>query len=1052
MALYFDKWYKEFGIRYTQHITNTLINNIKDFEFPKLSVLHFSVIGDEPIVPTKKTNILINSPKDVIVNTIVEYSKNDNLIGKHILIPKPATEVVKESKEKESEFIFLRPDQELYKGPDSLYINSYGYLNSRYRYPNKLLERYHRYHNFMSTVIDNLDYKKDRKPILLLEIPNTFPSRLDLNRFSKEIKPVYLNKLPSYKHFTILEFWKLFTPEYREQSIFNKIPIERMKDITLMFTADNRFCLINMYKLLSIVKEYDLKSDVNAYKSELAKKVLYLMFYNLGTAPVLKNVSTNVKIKAASTNKKVRIKSKTEEDNNDNEYTEEDIEEEYNDTVNEDVADTNDVEVIEETEDIEENITVDDEGVTKTLNTIETSINTVDSTIDNEDDIYYNNNNYFGVKNKIDNLYNSKVITKKQYNDYLEILEQQRNTRIPYLDNEVLSEVLDDTKDDYKLNSNEVEVTDSNIILDKSVNKITTQAVQKKYINSQYKKDIIRTIYSLQNSNSIILDYSTEYKKSVTGELEEHNITIKTLNGTTNTIKVVLPVLQEDGSFEYSGSKYVCRQQISDQIIRKVNSTRVLLSTYYGKINISKGENASDNIGKWLVKKFTTLQKENKISGLILGDISIYDVKLPKLYFLLARNIKSFRYKEYLLFFNYIKRYDVFTNIKEDNINVLEKEFKDKNVVLVGKYQELPLVMDFDNRIFLYKNKEYIEQENILDSLGIDLNNGPMEYASIQLIYRNLPIVLLLSYYIGFNNLLSLLNTKYEEVIGESRIRISNDKYKIAFKDKTYIIEKDNGISDLILSGWNKYDFLKEIDSIVLEDKNLFNIIFSKIELTLNVINEIKTIETMFVDPVSYTILKEMNLPTTFKGLLLKSAELLVSDYYTNPNDIKDSLIKGYERITGMMYSELTRAIKEHENRSYFSKSKIQIHPYAVINKLQEDSSTVSLDNLNPIARIKQSEDTTKIGSGGRTKLTMSKDTRVVNETDIGIISEATKDSGDVGITAQLTANPKLNTTRGLIGNIDLNNDGWSSLVSTSAMLAPFGLSDDVKRLKIGSL
>ena len=100
------------------------------------------------------------------------------------------------------------------------------------------------------------------------------------------------------------------------------------------------------------------------------------------------------------------------------------------------------------------------------------------------------------------------------------------------------------------------------------------------------------------------------------------------------------------------------------------------------------------------------------------------------------------------------------------------------------------------------------------------------------------------------------------------------------------------------------------------------------------------------------------------------------------------------------------------------------------------------------MAIIKQKEDTTQIGAGGRNKDAISKDNRQVDKTMIGVVSEAHKDSGDVGITSSLTADPLITNTRGVFGDTEKDINGWSNRISTSAMLAPFGLMDDVKRLE----
>jgi hypothetical protein len=197
--------------------------------------------------------------------------------------------------------------------------------------------------------------------------------------------------------------------------------------------------------------------------------------------------------------------------------------------------------------------------------------------------------------------------------------------------------------------------------------------------------------------------------------------------------------------------------------------------------------------------------------------------------------------------------------------------------------------------------------------------------------------------------------------------------------------------------------------------------------------NEIKIIETLFVDPVTEKILIKMDKPDNFKGLLLESNIMLLDDQYQNPNDVTGMVFRGSERIAGMMYKELVTAYKEHLNRSSFGKSKITVNPYGVMSKIEVDSTTMQVDDLNPMAAIKQLEDITALGVGGRSKDGMSIDTRKVYPSDIGIISEASIDSGDVGMKAFASSSPLITNTLGMTGKFDPSKHTAANIFSTGA-------------------
>ena len=136
------------------------------------------------------------------------------------------------------------------------------------------------------------------------------------------------------------------------------------------------------------------------------------------------------------------------------------------------------------------------------------------------------------------------------------------------------------------------------------------------------------------------------------------------------------------------------------------------------------------------------------------------------------------------------------------------------------------------------------------------------------------------------------------------------------------------------------------------------------------------------------------------------------------------------------------------EIESIFSNSRLTLDPYDVMKMIKDDSTTVNVDDLNPLATIKQSEDLSYLGMFGRDVITMVKKTRSIHPSEIGIVSEAVKDNGQVGVTAYLTADPNITNMRGSVGGIDASEEGWGKLFSTAGLLTQWGDTDDMKRLK----
>lgn len=217
-------------------------------------------------------------------------------------------------------------------------------------------------------------------------------------------------------------------------------------------------------------------------------------------------------------------------------------------------------------------------------------------------------------------------------------------------------------------------------------------------------------------------------------------------------------------------------------------------------------------------------------------------------------------------------------------------------------------------------------------------------------------------------------------------------------------------------------------------------------------VRELDMLVELFIDPITLSILKDRNEPVTFLGLLLRSNQLLLDDYHKRAQDLSEMRIKGCERIPGMVYTQLVKSVRDFKSRNLRGKSKIEMSPYAVWSEINDDSAKQLVQEINPIETIKQYESVTYVGVGGRSKESMSRSTRVFDETDLGTISEATVDSGDTGVNFSTSASPLLTSVRGLTEPLDYNKHGPANWMSTSAMLSVGANHDDGKRVNFVSI
>lgn len=1062
----YKQFYKKAGILKYSDILKKKIIDANSFEFPFNSVLHYvknaNVYSSPSTLDPFLNKRLNTSGGKTIVYNYFDYDTK-NLKGKLVKRPITLNEIYKETIENESNFKVIRPMMKLSAIRErDLLIYNYCTLNYLYKYSLNVFNDFYKWYNPFKCIINNIltspDNIKSKNHFILINIPDTLPNRLTLNTGTKGLSKKIIDKMKTRDYYNVLELWTYLFPKSRENSILNYIPNDLKSNITLLLSYNNNIVAINLSLLNNMIKDYEpielsfLDNKVTSYDSKRVRDIIYLLVIYLVT------LKENINFEEGDVDKvdKSSLEESIPDDNSlENILTNmgysEDFETEEEEVSAVDEDDVPEVNKEDEIVEIDENDVGDTNVVIsedeQELMTINREYKDLDTLLNEKSFNYDENQEFFTYKLNL--LKEENFITKGEYNSITKRISERGNEKT--ITGESLIETLNSDKDDYNLKDSETKVNDTVAVLDKKLNKNVINTITKDYINNQFEKDLVRCIYGVEKSNILIDNLEKVERENILGSLVEYSFNLKCYGGKANKITFFMPKINEDGTFKLSGNTYYMRKQRGDLPIRKISNIEVSLQSFYGKIFVNKATLTKYNVGYWFKKKLTakyieeTRSGKSELSGVILFEIDNAGYKIPRDYGTVSRYVKSFTVNNITFYFDFEDRLK-FLNAPEDIVNI-EKE---NDLVLVGVNHTNSrfMFMDFQDRIFEYDGDKFVETKDIYNYVGLDRDDAPLEFTSLNLYNQRVPVVLLLCYYIGLSELLKLLKVQYK-ISDKKMVRVENGYYKLSFSDLTLIIKKDYGPNDLLLFGLKSMEkILSNLEHSILNSRSSFPIIFNKLELPISYVNEIRLLEDLFVDPITATVLKKMKEPQTFKGLLIRANEILVDDNYRNKNDIIEMYIKGYDRVAGMMYKEMVKAIKEHENRQFFGKSKVIIDPYSVLRKMNEDSTTVLIDDLNPIAQIKQTEDVSYTGEGGRSALGITKDNRKFHESEIGIISESTKDNSNVGVTAYMTAIPKIDNVRGMVGEIDIENDSWGNILSTPAMLMPFSTFDDTKRFK----
>ena len=997
----YHSFYKKYVVHKSTTFLNPTIINGKEFELPRLSVLHYISNSNNTDAPSKSLPYF-NNTKSLMYH-VLEYKNTP--IGH----PKSRNKesVIFNTLKKDRDFKHIPyQSKKLTIRPSELLVYNYGSLSENYKYSMNKLNPYYRYKNMMTTVCDNIkDIGRDH--YININVPNEI---VDRNTLDRHIGPVTLNVLKyidTFELFILLDIWRLLHPDFRESSNFYHIKDDVLKRVHLILNFNNKLVVLKLDYILGLIMDYKLKTADTVLSDHTVRKMLL-----------------NVYLQMIHMNDGIKL--------NTNKITESS----FKRLVEHDLDTTLDSFKYKNVDDTEED--TDSEDIIK--DTIDLS-KLLNREYKNIDAIYSEELDNFDVDRKVlDDMFNNKIIGKSDYNKAIASLDGQDLLLNPYT-HESLKDSVKYTPTEFDIKKSEVVIPDSYTTVDKTMLNDTHSVLTSKYIENTYKKDIINTVFSLQKSGIYIEDYIIEEEASILGTIEHHSIQLKPIDGKPSTLRFRLPKVDKDGTYMQSGNTYTQRKQRADKPIRKIDSLKVALSTAYGKSFVTKATYKKDDLGFWFQKQLIGLSSDGKVSNLVFVSSKIPDVQLPSVYTSIARYTKSFKYGNIEFYFGY--------NDRSILTNQLLSKIEKNNKVVIGKDSKSIYLMDDNGLVFKYIDGKYTELEHMYSMLKLDTSRLPIEFSNIKVFKKYIPVGLLIAYYLGFDNLLKTLNARYTVYDKRERISLENYEYVVTFNDYKYVLDRREIYNSLLVGGIASFNkVLKMYSRDTLNNRSDFSIVFSHLipERLGIYMSEFDLLENMFVDTVSVTILKEMKEPTTFKGLLLRATELLITEHYPHPNSIKGSIVKGYDRVSFMLYNELIRGLRIYKQKSGFNKSKLDMSPFVVWNAMGDDSTSILVDDLNPLASIKQVEELTYTGAGGRTSTTMNKASRAWHVSEIGVVSEGHKDNGDVGLSADMSANPKIKNTRGFTDDFNFKKDGWTSILSTNGNMN-FGITnDDPKR------
>lgn len=1076
MFLNYNMFYHKYGIRRIMEMVEPRTFMFDNLILPRVSVYHHDLSSDA-IGPSKNNNLVIADHNKIPIYFIENLDKEDGIQKRKMVVL--SKEIHRYIRENDNKFILDPKFQKdnILKAP--IGIVSYSLIKELYSYRTLPMTALYEWSNTQFTLFNNINkvaLGTRYHQFVIIDIPYYLPTLTLLRRYEKITNMAMLHSFPTNQYLTVLDFWRFINPETRDLSTMNALTKESWKFINFIIRYENIYYLVNLEKLMSFSESVDGKDGM--IKPEQNQKLFLKSLLSLHKTYADMESGANTEILNQTEDEFDKANTKDSQDEEGHELDDVNLEIKPNTPNNEDNSKVTkkEINILEDESDLKREQAVS--VLNEMLDTIDKDLEEIDKIsvdVQEKDDLDENKPNsteeelgnipvetiqehYLKhidpdqkVLNKIERYKRDKILNPTDYKSNMRSFQKFQNMKNPYGSNETFNDYIKISPEELQITEEEKTLSAPLGLIDQRMAQTSITTLDKKYIENVMRKDTLSISKSLMNANLLIDDYTIDQHNDMLGKYEVHTIKVKPIIGPASTIHFKVPVITEDGEMVMSGKKYYLRKQRQDLPIRKINNTQVALTSYYGKTFINKDEKVVNSLSRWLgakIRKDFYGDKTNVITKAISSNVFNPEYKTPKLYSALAQQFLRIETNTIVLYFDYEKRNTI---ISDEALKQLENE--DRVFVGYEKKTKYPLFLNYQDELIIYDGATFKVTQSLYELLEIEETSVPVEHITINIFSKSIPVVIVLGYLMGFNTLISLLKPKFRVIESNERSKLEHYEYEVKFKDKKLIFDRRDMVNSLIFAGLTVFEkHNKNVPISAMNEKVIYYDYYKELGLTSIYLKETDLYNDMFIDPITLSVLEEMNYPTTFIGLLIKSAEMLVLDNHPSSVDMDYMRIRCNERIPGIVYKELVSSLREYRNRSVVGKSQFAMNPFATWRAINEDAGVSLVSDINPIQNLKQQEGVTFSGTGGRSKDTIVARDRIFNESDTGVISEATSDSADAGVNTYLTANPSIKNIRGMKSEFDFDKVGSAGVLSTSVANSVGATNDDPKRANFISI
>lgn len=532
-----------------------------------------------------------------------------------------------------------------------------------------------------------------------------------------------------------------------------------------------------------------------------------------------------------------------------------------------------------------------------------------------------------------------------------------------------------------------------------------------------------------------ILDIKVEDTSTNMDYIDTYTVNMEDGYGKRFTLTFDIPKFKNNRFMKLRGNEKVMSGQLLLLPCLKTDEDTVQCVSNYNKIFIRRHGvvGRSYSVSDKMIKALTKLGNSSGIKTFFGDNRAICSkYELPVDYIDLASQINRIETKDAIYYFNQDEYYTIYG--------------------AESKYGVPYAINKADGSIRYYKESNQIISAIITNELSdqsddfrvlIDSTKAAarLNYSEASVLANKIPLVVLLGYSLGLNNLMSRFKGvnlyPKQDYIKDSNMNI------IKFSDG-YLAYPNDYAASMMFSGLSVCP--TESYSIADVDKRSLWLDFLD-EFGGRILSDgLDNFVDLFIDPITKEVCKHCKVPSDYFEMLIYANGLLADNKYNRHTDISGNRYRTNEIVAGYFYKAIAKSYVEYKSQiKRGRKVGMTMKRSAVIDGIFADPMSSDLSILNPLLEIEAANSVSFKGlSGMNSDRSYGLDKRTYDDSMINKLALSTGFAANVGINRQTTIDMDIEGNRGYIKQSSKSEDmNITKTFGMSEAVTPFGTTRD---------